>query len=204
MKLKHLCLLVFILGIFISSCNETKEESKYTNWKERNELFIDSIASVYQKNQDPHLNRIEDSRNKGQFIYYKIIEQGSGEEQRPFLTSTVNVYYRGMLIDEETINKLIEQGEEPILITKAYKDLKRFDGNFEGINPDVDVEKSLSFTVNKGLINGFTEVLQHMHPGDRWEMYIPSNLGYGQADNGIIPGSSVLIFDLTLFNVKEY
>ena len=39
------------------------------------------------------------------------------------------------------------------------------------------------------------------YKGDRWEVYIPSELAYGTSDNGDIPGYSVLIFDIALCNV---
>ncbi len=57
------------------------------------------------------------------------------------------------------------------------------------------------FTVNK-LIPGWTEALELMREGDRWELVIPSDLGYGArgAGEGIPPGQT-LVFDLQLISV---
>ena len=51
------------------------------------------------------------------------------------------------------------------------------------------------------LIDGFSIALTNMHIGDRWEVYIPSELGYGKRANGNIPGLSTLIFDIELVGI---
>jgi FKBP-type peptidyl-prolyl cis-trans isomerase len=60
----------------------------------------------------------------------------------------------------------------------------------------------ITFPVNR-VIPGWTEALQMMHPGDRWELTIPSALGYGDrgTPGGPIPGGATLVFDVELLNV---
>jgi FKBP-type peptidyl-prolyl cis-trans isomerase len=42
-----------------------------------------------------------------------------------------------------------------------------------------------------------------MHIGDKWKVYIPSELGYGERGAGAdIPGGSALIFEMELLGVK--
>lgn len=55
-----------------------------------------------------------------------------------------------------------------------------------------------------GVIRGWTEILQKMHIGDKWKVYIPSELGYGDGGtpDGSIPGGSVLIFEMELMGIK--
>ncbi len=53
----------------------------------------------------------------------------------------------------------------------------------------------------RDLIEGWIIALQRMHPGDRWEIYIPSEMGYGKFSQPGIPGGSTLIFDIELLNV---
>lgn len=63
--------------------------------------------------------------------------------------------------------------------------------------------ESIEFGVT-GVISGWTEALQLMHPGDRWLVYIPSELGYGQnpRPGGLIKPGDDLIFEMQLIGVK--
>merc|ERR1712232_691415 len=53
------------------------------------------------------------------------------------------------------------------------------------------------------VIKGWTEAMQLMVEGDKWEMYIPSELGYG--DSGSPPkikGGDVLVFTMEIIKIK--
>ena len=53
------------------------------------------------------------------------------------------------------------------------------------------------------VIKGWTEAMQLMKEGDKWELYIPSELGYGdRGAGGKIPGGAVLVFTLEMLKVK--
>lgn len=59
-----------------------------------------------------------------------------------------------------------------------------------------------TFPVN-GVIAGWTEALQLMVPGDKWKLYIPFNLAYGDRGAGAdIPPFAALIFDIELIEVQ--
>ena len=59
-----------------------------------------------------------------------------------------------------------------------------------------------SFPVN-GVIRGWTEALQLMTEGDKWELIIPPDLGYGsKGAANIIPPESTLIFEVELIEIK--
>lgn len=53
----------------------------------------------------------------------------------------------------------------------------------------------------RDLIQGWIIVLQQMHVGDRWEVYIPAEMGYGKMSQPGIPGGSTLVFEIELIGI---
>lgn len=54
----------------------------------------------------------------------------------------------------------------------------------------------------RDLIPGWVIALQQMIPGDKWEIYIPAEQGYGRFSQPGIPGGSTLIFEIELIAVS--
>lgn len=54
----------------------------------------------------------------------------------------------------------------------------------------------------RDLIEGWVIALQQMRVGDKWDIYIPSELGYGSFSQPGIPANSTLIFEIELLGVQ--
>ena len=63
--------------------------------------------------------------------------------------------------------------------------------------------QTVSFQVN-GVIPGWTEALQLMEEGAKWQLFIPSNLAYGERGAGRDIGpNATLIFEIELLSIQE-
>jgi len=100
--------------------------------------------------------------------------------------------------------KVIQQGDGPIpnasdKVSVHYKgtflDGKEFDSSYKR-------NKAASFNVT-GVIRGWTEALQLMKVGSKWQLFVPSDLAYGTKGNRNIPPNSTLLFEVELLGIEE-
>lgn len=190
MSKKIYLLSIVLMALAFVSCSDTKEEDRYANWRKRNEAFIDSVANVYDtKPGHGGLSRIEMLSASGTYIYYKVKESAPAENtSSPKFTDYVKVYYKGTNILGEIIDGNFK-GKDPV----------------EGENTDPGIGDSTptEFKAND-LIQGWTEALQRMKVGDRWEIYIPWKYAYGNVNrSSLIPAYSALVFDLKLLGFSN-
>ncbi len=61
--------------------------------------------------------------------------------------------------------------------------------------------KPVTFSAN-GVIKGWTEALQLMKEGSKWQLFIPPDLAYGNRGLGPIPPNSTLVFEVELLSIK--
>jgi FKBP-type peptidyl-prolyl cis-trans isomerase FklB len=107
-------------------------------------------------------------------LQYEVLKKGDPNSPMPTLQDTIVAHYAGKTID----------GKE------------NFDASYDRGQP-------LTIGVTS-VIKGWTEILQLMHIGDKFKVYIPSELGYGDGGAGAgIPGGATLIFDMELLDIKK-
>ena len=77
----------------------------------------------------------------------------------------------------------------------TFEDGRVFDSSVERGEP-------ATFPVN-GVISGWTEALQLMPTGSKWQLYIPSDLAYGPNGNRSIGPNETLLFEVELLEVNK-
>lgn len=83
---------------------------------------------------------------------------------------------------------------------KVHYTGKLLNGNV--FDSSVDRGQPATFQVNR-VIKGWTEALQLMKVGSKWELTIPSEIAYGPNGSGArIPPNAVLVFDVELLNIE--
>jgi len=144
--------------------------------------------TVQKKQQETQMKSAQDNKaageaflaaNKGKpgvtttasGLQYKVIKKGDGP--KPKATDTVEVHYRGTLINGQEFDSSYKRGQ------------------------------TISFPLN-GVIPGWTEGVQLMPTGSKYEFVIPSALAYGERGAGRDIGpNSTLIFEVELVGIKK-
>lgn len=180
-----------ILGLFAAllllSCDQT--ETFDDRWKLDNEAQFVTISgnSEYQ--------RLSSISGNG-YIMYKVIEEGDGAT--PLFTDRVKVLYTGWYKNIWSMpdNYTDDKGNQ--ITNKIIFDSTANRNNIPStflVNP-----KASSGSVF-GVIDGFSTALQYMQEGDKWEVWIPWKLGYGDTNSGSIQAYTTLVFEIELVEV---
>ena len=102
------------------------------------------------------------------------------------------IYYKVLQTGEGKVSPTVRS-----IVSVHYKgyliDGKEFDNSYKRNCPE-------AFRLCE-VIDGWQLALQQMHVGDKWVIYIPSEMGYGSKASGPIPGFSTLIFEVELLGI---
>ena len=100
--------------------------------------------------------------------------------------------------------KVLQQGTGPkptagdevtVNYRGTFVDGKEFDSSYKRNEP-------LTLPVS-GVIKGWTEALQMMPVGSKWELVIPPSLAYGDRGRQGMPPNSTLVFEVELLKINE-
>ena len=106
-------------------------------------------------------------------LQYKVLKSGPKNGTHPGLWARCTVSYEGKLVDGTVFDSSAKH------------------------------KKPVSVFLPARVVDGWREALLLMRPGDQWQLFVPSKLGYGSRGAGkAIPPDSTLIFELTLVAVQ--
>ena len=131
----------------------------------------------------------------------KALTEKNRKEGEVFLTQ--NKKKKGVITTASSLQYLVlKQGDGPkpqatnrvkVHYRGTLIDGTEFDSSYQRGQP-------ATFAANR-VIAGWTEALQLMKVGAKWELYIPSDIAYGPRGSRTIPPDSALIFEIELLDI---
>ncbi len=119
----------------------------------------------------------------------------ANKKRKEVITLPSGLQYEVLKAGDPSSPKLTIQDTFVVNYQGTLIDGREFDNSYKRGQP-------LEYPVG-AVIPGWTEALQLMHIGDKWKLYIPSDLGYGDRGAGAdIPGGAALIFEMELLGIK--
>jgi FKBP-type peptidyl-prolyl cis-trans isomerase len=130
------------------------------------------------------------------------IAQENLEKGQKFLTDSVAKIAGIQKTESGIYYKVIKAGEGEHATEDDEVEVDYVGKLIDGTEFDSSIKRgqAAKFPV-KGVIKGWQEIIPMMPLGSEWEVYIPSELAYGPQGNPVIPGNSVLIFNITLHQI---
>ncbi|MDX1332721.1 MAG: peptidylprolyl isomerase [Robiginitalea sp.] len=124
-------------------------------------------------------------------LKYIVLKEGDGP--KPSLGQNISVHYAGWLED----GSIVDTSRDSIARASGkYEQLLALHrGDFSPI--------TMAYSPDMGLIAGFKEALMQMKAGDKWRVFIPPHLGYGNQGSGPVPPNANLVFDLEMLPLSQ-
>ncbi|MFC0875576.1 FKBP-type peptidyl-prolyl cis-trans isomerase [Saccharicrinis sp. FJH2] len=108
------------------------------------------------------------------------------------------------LMDGKLQYEILKEGDGPKPTADDQVDVDYVGTLIDGTEFDSSIKRGQPATFGvKGVIKGWTEILQLMPVGSKWKVYIHPDLAYGARGNQSIPGNSALIFEMELIDIKK-
>ena len=181
--------MLLAMPLLFTACSETNEtQEEYPDWRNKNQtywnkLFTETQSRINSGDTSWKLIRnytLSDSISVPNTSYIAVhVKQAGTGSGSPLGTDSVSIRYTGQLLPSTSY-------------PAGYI--------FDTTSPagTTDATAGVAHMAINSLTDGFATALQHMHIGDKWDVYVPWTLAYGAKGNKSIPGYSVLKFEISL------
>lgn len=178
-KLPLLLLSILILGISACSVDNNDNWTKYEDWRNENNAWLDQQLSKKNADGTDYYTRITASWDNQSYVLIKYLNDTNETKNNlsPLYTSTVDVKYIG----------------------RTYDDVA-FDSSYLKTSPADSVYRVKLSSVVGGWVIGITK----MHVGDSCEIVIPYQSAYSSSGYGTIKPYSNLKFNIRLVGIPGY
>ena len=181
--------MLMAMPLLFTACSETEEtQEEYPDWKNKNQTFWNKLYTETRRHATvgytswklfkTYTKQDSISGVNTDYIIVHVKQAGTGSGT-PLGTDSVSVRYTGQLLPSTSY-------------PAGYI--------FDTTSPagTTDATAGVAHMAINSLTDGFATALQHMHIGDKWDVYVPWTLAYGAKGNKSIPGYSVLKFEISL------
>ena len=181
--------MLLAMPLLFTACSETDEtQEEYPDWKNKNQTFWNKLYTETRRHATvgytswklfkTYTKQDSISGVNTDYIIVHVKQAGTGSGT-PLGTDSVSVRYTGQLLPSTSY-------------PAGYI--------FDTTSPagTTDATAGVAHMAINSLTDGFATALQHMHIGDKWDVYVPWTLAYGAKGNKSIPGYSVLKFEISL------
>lgn len=191
-------------AIGLSIGNNLKEQELDLDAQQLVQGLMDALKGAEPKLSEEQLRGAMQQFQQRQIAKMKARQDAAQAESAKFLVE--NAKKPGVKTTESGLQyKVLKSGDGPSpkaedTVTVHYRgtltDGTEFDSSYKRGQP-------ATFPVN-GVIAGWTEALQLMQVGDRWQLVIPSELAYGErgTPGGPIGPNATLVFEVELLGIK--
>lgn len=178
------------LTIFSTGLKDAFTEQKPKMKEEDVRQVMAAIQHQMVQQQKQMLSRLSEENKKAA---EKFLEQN--KEKPGIVTLPSGLQYR--VITSKTA------GSTPTLLDSVTINYKASFPNGTVFESTYDKHQPKTLGINQ-MIPGWSEVIKLMKVGEKWEVYVPPYLAYGEAGfPPVIPPNALLIFELELLGINQ-
>lgn len=176
-RLLHTALIGITATMAVTGCSSDDNWADYREWREANAAWYNEQMERTNPDGTPYYTELNPSwlKNSGVLIHYFNDRSVTAGNLSPYITSTVEVKYKGTLYTGVTFDSTAVSGADTVR----------------------------TFALSS-VVKGWQIAMLDMHVGDTVEVIIPFAMGYGETGSGVILPYSALKFGIKLTDIPQY